>query len=443
MALSRARAVTFVGSTSSLDELYSYEVHHYSRTSYEELWIPERSNELEDAGPALERRAFNTTIDVGERWRLLLMHVAGGPDREPSDYAAKQLDQAAIQLAGRRRGIELAEELIDIPDRLEGRAFLWKVAEELRVTPAGSTPASAKAFEHALASMWITSHLDEYGGPIISHALHLGIVDCGLLTSQPSQCIDLRQVGSSLHHIGVLEALYSVDIEELALFASSLSGAILSGIVSLISEASPSELLAIRHRLQTWRRSSRGSNSAMELLEYTAVELPDYLLAESLPADHRGRSPQHVTGLNDSSALPSSSSTKMIFIGHGRSPEWLKLKDFLVERLGLDYLEFTREPVAGATTTNRLESLLDQASFALLIMTAEDETAERTMRARENVVHEIGLFQGRLGFDRAIVLVEEGCEQFSNIDGLGQLRFPVGNIGAVFEKVRELLEHRL
>ena len=31
------------------------------------------------------------------------------------------------------------------------------------------------------------------------------------------------------------------------------------------------------------------------------------------------------------------------------------------------------------------------------------------VKARMNVIHEVGLFQGRLGFERAIVLLEEGC----------------------------------
>jgi predicted nucleotide-binding protein len=57
-----------------------------------------------------------------------------------------------------------------------------------------------------------------------------------------------------------------------------------------------------------------------------------------------------------------------------------------------------------------------------------------------NVIHEAGLFQGRLGFQRAIVVLEEGCEEFSNIQGLGQIRFPRGNISAVFENIRQVLE---
>jgi predicted nucleotide-binding protein len=57
-----------------------------------------------------------------------------------------------------------------------------------------------------------------------------------------------------------------------------------------------------------------------------------------------------------------------------------------------------------------------------------------------NVVHEAGLFQGRLGFTRSIVLLEDGCEQFSNIEGLGHIRFPRGNIAGAFEEIRRVLE---
>jgi len=57
-----------------------------------------------------------------------------------------------------------------------------------------------------------------------------------------------------------------------------------------------------------------------------------------------------------------------------------------------------------------------------------------------NVIHEAGLFQGRLGFEKAILLLEKDCEEFSNIQGLGQIRFPKGNITAIFEEIRQVLE---
>lgn len=129
-----------------------------------------------------------------------------------------------------------------------------------------------------------------------------------------------------------------------------------------------------------------------------------------------------------------------VFIGHGRSYAWRDLKDFVQDRLKLPWDEFNRVPVAGVTNIARLSEMLDAAVIAFLVMTAEDERADGALQARMNVVHEAGLFQGRLGFMRAIVLLEDGCEQFSNIEGLGQIRFPSGNISASFEEIRRVME---
>lgn len=131
---------------------------------------------------------------------------------------------------------------------------------------------------------------------------------------------------------------------------------------------------------------------------------------------------------------------KKVFIGHGGSNIWLRLKDFIVDRLGLEYEEFNRISPVGKATSDRLEEMLEESCMAFLIMTGEDEQADGSLHARENVIHEVGLFQGKIGFRRAIILLEEGCQEFSNIHGLGQIRFPQGNIRAAFEDIREVLE---
>ena len=129
-----------------------------------------------------------------------------------------------------------------------------------------------------------------------------------------------------------------------------------------------------------------------------------------------------------------------IFLGHGRSGAWRELKDFVQDKLRLQWNEFNRVSAAGVPTAIRLGELLEDSRFAFLVLTAEDETADGETQARMNVIHEVGLFQGRLGFSKAIVLLEDGCAEFSNIAGLGQIRFPKGNISAVFEQVREVLD---
>lgn len=129
-----------------------------------------------------------------------------------------------------------------------------------------------------------------------------------------------------------------------------------------------------------------------------------------------------------------------VFIGHGRSHDWKDLRHFITGRLQLECDEFNAEPVAGVSNTDRLKEMLDNSAIAFLVMAAEDEMGDGKKQARMNVIHEVGLFQGRLGFKKAIVLLEDGCEEFSNIAGLGQIRFPVGKIDAAFEEIRRVLE---
>lgn len=170
------------------------------------------------------------------------------------------------------------------------------------------------------------------------------------------------------------------------------------------------------------------------------TNLREELVREEL-SNRVGQLRRIITNLD---AMPQNSATSMmgkrIFIGHGRSPLWRELKDFIADRLGMPWDEFNRDAVAGYTTSERLQAMLSDAAFAFLIMTAEEEHGGGAVHARPNVVHEVGLFQGQLGLRRAIVMLEEGCSEFSNIVGLVQIRFPRGDVSARFEEVRRVLE---
>lgn len=128
-----------------------------------------------------------------------------------------------------------------------------------------------------------------------------------------------------------------------------------------------------------------------------------------------------------------------IFIGHGRSAEWLKLRIFLSQSLSLPCDEFNIEAVAGFQTGDRLEGMLNAASLAFLVLTGEDEHKDGTRHARQNVIHEVGLFQAKLGTRRAVVMLEEGCGRPSNLDGLTTINFPKNDIMARTELVRGVL----
>ena len=144
----------------------------------------------------------------------------------------------------------------------------------------------------------------------------------------------------------------------------------------------------------------------------------------------------------EASSLPRNSPAvrPKVFIGHGRSPLWRELKDQLQDLHGFEIEAYEMGARAGHVIRDILEQMLSNSRFALLVMTGEDETAENQRNPRLNVVHELGLFQARLGFHRAIVLLEEGTQEFSNINGVQQIRFPAGDIRDTFGEVVATLD---
>ena len=134
-------------------------------------------------------------------------------------------------------------------------------------------------------------------------------------------------------------------------------------------------------------------------------------------------------------ALAKSLAGPTVFIGHGRDPSWRDLKDHLIHQHGLTVQAYETGARAGHTIRDILESMLASSAMAILVLTGEDATNSGSVRARQNVVHEAGLFQGRLGWHRAIVVVEDGIELFSNIAGVQQIGFRAGNIRESFGDV--------
>lgn len=123
----------------------------------------------------------------------------------------------------------------------------------------------------------------------------------------------------------------------------------------------------------------------------------------------------------------------IVFIGHGHSDDWKQLKDHLREMHGFEVVAYETGPRPGHTIEHVLRTMLNKATIAFLVMTGEDETVTGSINPRLNVVHELGLFQGKLGFEKAIILLKRGVAEFSNIEGVQQIRFT--DIKEVFGEV--------
>lgn len=82
----------------------------------------------------------------------------------------------------------------------------------------------------------------------------------------------------------------------------------------------------------------------------------------------------------------------------------------------------------GRTLIEKFEQHATQACYAIIILTPDDEgsrkdTTQRSPRARQNVIFEMGYFYGILGRNQVSVLLSPGVEKPSDIDGIAYINF--------------------
>ncbi len=112
-----------------------------------------------------------------------------------------------------------------------------------------------------------------------------------------------------------------------------------------------------------------------------------------------------------------------VFIGHGRAPDWRDLKDHLSDKHDLAIECYETGSRAGHSIRDVLDDMMNASNLAILVHTPEDELADGNYNSRPNVIHETGLFQGKLGFSRAVVLLKNGTQEFTNLSGIQQIRY--------------------
>lgn len=123
---------------------------------------------------------------------------------------------------------------------------------------------------------------------------------------------------------------------------------------------------------------------------------------------------------------------RRIFISHGRSKDWLEVQAYIEKDIKIQTLELAQEPNKGRTVLQKLTEEADRCSYAVIVMTGDDDLGEGSPRVRENVMHEIGFFQGKYGLQNVTLLYEEDTNIPSNIHGLVYIPFPKGYVHATF-----------
>jgi sugar/nucleoside kinase (ribokinase family) len=130
---------------------------------------------------------------------------------------------------------------------------------------------------------------------------------------------------------------------------------------------------------------------------------------------------------------------KGVFIAHGTNPEWLAVQRFIEEQFELPVYSFESSSWSGRQVAEALSDYMDRCSLAICVLTADDFTGDGRRFARQNVIHEVGLFQGRHGFDRVLVLAEDGCEFVPPTAKPYTISFPSHGIERTFYWLAEMI----
>jgi predicted nucleotide-binding protein len=117
-----------------------------------------------------------------------------------------------------------------------------------------------------------------------------------------------------------------------------------------------------------------------------------------------------------------------VFIVYGHDVECREQLELLLRRMKLEPVILQNLPIAGDTIIEKLESNID-VKYACVLLTPDDEghavgsPKDKKLRARQNVILELGMFLVRLGRKRVAILHKGNLELPSDINGLIYIRF--------------------
>lgn len=116
-------------------------------------------------------------------------------------------------------------------------------------------------------------------------------------------------------------------------------------------------------------------------------------------------------------------SAKKVFVVHGRNTNARRAVTGFLEHFGLKPVVLSEEPDRGSQTIIEKFEKHSDVGFAVVLLTGDDVGKLKgehkpEVRARQNVILELGFFLGRLGRDRVSLLYETDVKMPSDFDGV-------------------------
>lgn len=140
--------------------------------------------------------------------------------------------------------------------------------------------------------------------------------------------------------------------------------------------------------------------------------------------------------------LYNSSRKPYIFIGHGRKNDWKELRDHLRDKHNYSFRYYESGDRSSEYLFENVHEMITGSKLSILVLSNEDKMEDQTMRARQNVIHELGMAQVLHGRRNTLILVEEGCDWPSNIQGINCFPYS-GSIKEVYGDIVSALEKRM
>ena len=115
--------------------------------------------------------------------------------------------------------------------------------------------------------------------------------------------------------------------------------------------------------------------------------------------------------------------TNKVFIVHGHNEAVKEKVARFIEHLKLEAIILHEQADRGQTIIEKFESNSYNVNFAIVLLTADDEGKAKAEtdykeRARQNVIFEMGYFVGLLSRSHVFMLLEDGVEKPSDLDGI-------------------------
>ena len=131
---------------------------------------------------------------------------------------------------------------------------------------------------------------------------------------------------------------------------------------------------------------------------------------------------------------PTESASRKVFVVHGHDETVRETCARFLEKLSLEPIILHEKPNAGRTIIEKFHDYAD-VGFAVILLTGDDKGAPKkadasslNLRARQNVILELGFFIAKLGRSKVCALYENGVELPSDYSGV--LFVPLDSSGA-------------